>query len=199
MSATRYPLAWPVGWTRTEYRRTAKFGAKSVAGATMDLLHELRLLGVGADDVVVSTNVELRLDGLPRSNQAAPRDPGAAVYFLRKKMPFVLACDRWHRVEHNLYAIAKHVEAMRGMDRWGVGSLEQAFTGYAALPAHTNGARAWWTVLELDDGAQAPEVVRDVYRELAKTRHPDRGGSHESFVELQRAYEEGMRACGGTP
>lgn len=43
------------------------------------LLAELRLLG--AKGLVVSTNVELRLDGLPYSESRHIADPGVAVYF----------------------------------------------------------------------------------------------------------------------
>ena len=55
----------------------------------------------------------------------------------------VLACDRWDRPEHNLRAIAKHVEAIRGQERWGVGSVAQAFRGYQALPSRATG-KPWW-------------------------------------------------------
>ncbi len=98
--------------------------------------------------LVISTNIELRNDGLPYSNRRAPADPGAAIYFILKKKPCVLACDRWDRVEDNLWAIAKHLEALRGQDRWGVGSVEQAFAGYTALPAPgESGAAVWYQVL----------------------------------------------------
>jgi hypothetical protein len=197
---TAYPLSWPTSWPRRATRKRAAFRVSGVHAATQQVLHELRRLG--AREVLVSSNVELRLDGLPRSGAKAPSDPAVAVYFTVKGRPAVLACDAWDLPEHNLVAIAKHVEAIRGQARWGVGSLEQAFTGYLALPPARNGkpARPWHEVLEFDaDTPRDPGVVRDVYRLLAKSRHPDAGGSAEAFKELTDAYEEGMRACGGAP
>jgi hypothetical protein len=68
---------------------------------------------------------------------AAANDPGIAVYFTLGKKRVVLACDKWAAPQENIYAIAKHVEALRGQDRWGVGSIEQAFAGYMALEERT--------------------------------------------------------------
>jgi hypothetical protein len=205
---TASPLSWPVGWTRTEAhrRKRAQFGPTSVAVATTRVLRELGRLGVRNGDVVVSTNVALRLDGLPRSNQPKPSDPGAAVYFALKRRPLVLACDRWLDVEHNLVAIAKHVEALRGQERWGVGSVEQAFSGYVQLPAPgaAPSRREWWQVLGFPSAAGLTvEAVDGAYRALAKHRHPDvPGGSQEAFVELDRARDAAhaaLKATGGRP
>ena len=72
------------------------------------VLEELRRLdGAGEDDVVISTNLRTRLDGLPRSDQPKPEDPGAAVYW---QPPIgemrCMAVDRYTEVEDNLAAIA---------------------------------------------------------------------------------------------
>ncbi|MDB6080164.1 MAG: DnaJ domain [Akkermansiaceae bacterium] len=37
-----------------------------------------------------------------------------------------------------------------------------------------------------------PEVIKATFRELAKRRHPDTGGSHEAFTELVTACEEAL-------
>ena len=42
-------------------------------------------------------------------------------------------------IEHNLRAIHKHIDAVRAQARWGVGSLAQAFAGFAALPEQASG------------------------------------------------------------
>lgn len=140
------------------------------------------------------TNVALRLDGLPYSNQPKVKDPGVAVYFVMKDRPIVLACDKWNRVECNLWAIAKHVEALRGQERWGIGTVEQAFTGYMALPAPMD-LKPWWEVLGIkeEDGHLR---VRQAYRDLAVKNHPDNGGSHEGMVEVNQAWENAQLARG---
>lgn len=198
MTDRRFPLSWPLGRPRSRTRQRAPFGttarsrhsskeALTVSDAHQRLQTELDLLGAQA--VVLSTNVELRLDGAPRGGQANPADPGAALYFKLRGRDTVLACDKWDRVADNIAAIAKHVEALRGMDRWGVGTIEQAFAGYQALPA----PEQWWQVLDVGSLATPAEIER-AYRRLAAGAHPDTGGSDAAMARLNAARNEGLAA-----
>jgi len=145
---------------------------------------------LGASDGILSTNVRLRLDGKPYSAQAQPSDTGAAVYFKLNGKPISLACDRWDRVEDNVWAIAKHIEALRAQDRWGVGSIERAFRGYTALPGiGESSASDWWRVLGVPVNAE-PDQVKQAYRVLAAKHHPDAGGHAELFMRVQKAWEQ---------
>lgn len=184
---TANPLAWPQGWKRTRNPGRWRGGDHSTSRGAKALLLELDRLG--AENVVVSTNLALRMDGLPRSNQRVD-DEGVAVYFTLLDQPRVLACDRWDRVGCNLWAIAKHIESLRGQHRWGVGSIEQAFMGYAALP-EASLVPDCWSLLGVSPGASEGEV-RTAYRQLAKACHPDVGGDHRRLVELNRARDEAL-------
>jgi hypothetical protein len=199
VSDKRYPLSWPVGWPRTPvYRRTgATFGQRASDGfskAKVTMLKAIaRLQGeldrLGAGSVVLSTNIELRLDGLPRADRSRPMDSGVAVYFQLKGRDVALACDRWDRVEDNIVALAKHIEALRGMDRWGVGSVEQAFRGYEALPAPKN----WWEVLGLAGPTGSRDDINAAWRRASSSAHPDRpGGSHDRMAEVNRARDQAL-------
>lgn len=209
-----FPLSWPMSWPRTaDHKRTASpfhrrvtvggqaWKAKarlSMADVVGELYRELKLIGVGDWNVVVSTNVELRLDGTPYSNRAAPKDPGAAVYFQLKGKPCVLACDKWNRVEDNLSAITRHIEALRGQERWGVGSVEQAFAGYTALPpAGSSAGGSWWDVLGTAHDAPF-EAVQDAFREKAKVFHPDNKltGDAEKMAALNYSWDQARKAFG---
>ena len=196
-TAPRYPLAWPSGWKRTpasqRHRAAFRTGKQplTVSAALGRLARELRLLN--AVDEVLSTNVAVRIDGWPRSGQAEPSDPGAAAYFKIAGTPTVLACDRWTRVADNIAAVAQHIDALRRIDRYGVGTLEQAFAGYAALPERAGGVEAWWEVLGVAPQASR-EGVEIAYRELARTLHPDAGGDHDRMARLNRARDEARRA-----
>lgn len=194
--ADRYPLYWPDGWKRTPpaFRRAAKYQV-NFARARDELMRHLKLLG--ARDVIVSTNVPLRLDGLPYANTREPTDPGVAVYWTdRKKREQVIACDRWNRVKDNLRAVGLAIEALRQLERTGASEiLERAFRGFAALPSDA-GRRTWREVFGFDGGPVSREVLDDVYRRLARERHPDRGGRAEDMVELNRAREDALREIG---
>lgn len=200
MSApTRYPLQWPEGWKRTQsyQRKTATFSRQGKALTVFDgvqrVLDELQRLGVHQDDVVVSTNLQTRLDGLPRSNQARPGDPGVCVYWKPAKSPMrCMAVDRYDEVQDNLAAVAATLEAMRSIERHGGAAiLDRAFTGFAALPAPVGGKRDWWTVLELPSTASQADI-RDAFNRLAREHHPDRGGTDERMAEIIRARDEAL-------
>ncbi|MDE2022347.1 MAG: J domain-containing protein, partial [Patescibacteria group bacterium] len=153
---------------------------------------------LGARQALLSSNVELRLDGLPRSNQKEPDDPGVACYFTLNGRKTVLACDRWTRVADNIIAIAKHIEALRGQDRWGVGNLEQAFRGYQALEDFSAGV-AWRRILGIKDGeAVTRELVETRYREHARRLHPDLGGDDGvQMRQLNQAVADARKELSG--
>jgi len=201
---TRFPLTWPAGWKRTaaHARRRAPFHATrfvssesgggyrtkeplSVGGAMERLTDELRRLGVSR--IVVSSNLRTRQDGRPFSQQARHlEDPGVAVYFSVKGAPRVLACDKWQSAAENIAAIAGHISAIRAQDRYGVGSLEQAFAGYAALPPQASAD--WRIVLGFAAGAVLSRALVDErFRERARAAHPDAGGSHNDMARLTEA------------
>jgi hypothetical protein len=191
---TAYPLSWPNGWPRAKSRYRAKFGRRldrgsleklTVAQALTRLQDEVARLG--AHNSIISTDLQLRLDGLPRSSQAEPRDPGAALYFTFRRQKTALACDKWDRVADNLAALAGHICALRAIERYGVGTLEQAFRGYQQLEDFTAGV-PWRRVLGFKDGEPVTlEQIESGYRHLAKEHHPDRGGSHEQMAQLTQA------------
>lgn len=196
-SITAYPLTWPTGWKRTPKHKVtrSRFGTyrsserqlapPSTWKAIQSLQRELNLLG--AREVVISTNLRLRNDGYPMSSQREPEDRGAAVWFTLNQKPRVLACDKWSTVGENLYAVSMHIGAIRGQERWGVGTLDQAFTGYAALPAETG--KHWTSVLGLTLGASR-EMIEQTYRNLARVAHPDAGGDRGEFEKLTNARRE---------
>ena len=196
---TRYPLQWPEGWKRmpSYQRKSATFKRQGKALTVFDgvqrVVDEMERLGVHQDDVIVSTNLQTRLDGLPRSNQARPGDPGVCVYWKPAKSPMrCMAVDRYDEVQDNLAAVAATLEAMRSIERHGGAAiLDRAFTGFAALPAPAGGKREWWTVLELPSTASQAEI-REAFNRLAREHHPDRGGSDERMAEIIRARDEAL-------
>ena len=138
---------------------------------------------------VISTNIELRLDGLAYARRKDPDDPGIAVYFEYKGKQMVFACDRWDRVRDNVRAIQKTIEAVRGIERWGASDMmERAFTAFEALPPPS-----WRQALGVEPGATRDDV-KSHYRKLVKTHHPDRGGDLDQWHRISQAYEAGLAA-----
>lgn len=209
MNIQRYPLQWPAGWKRTSFRTSARFSKRvsvgdgysqsrdlTVGDAVGRLVGELRLLGVRDGDFVISSNLQTRLDGLPYAMQSAPGDPGVAVYFRLRKQDRCLACDRWSKVADNIAAIASHIKALRAMDRYGVGTMEQAFAGYVALPAK---GHTWRATLGFGpDQVVTRADVERAFKERARTAHPDvAGGSHEAMAALNAARDGALEEVAG--
>lgn len=189
---TAYPLAWPAGWPRTPAgrRTSSRFEPAGLAAEAAKAIDEIRLLGGRLP--VVSTNIELRRDGLPYSGQRPPDDPGVAVYFMLDDRQQCIPCDRWSTVEENLRAIWKSIEALRGLDRWGAKSfVDAAFAGFTALPAPP-AARPWHVVLGVNASATAAEIEA-AYRALIRKHHPDAGGTAEQASEINAARDAGLK------
>lgn len=202
MTISASPLTWPEGWPRTKSwaRSSGKFKSQgrqlSVAEAVSRVREELKKMGLKDDDIIVSTNLRLRLDGLPRSDQPEPGDTGAAVYWETKKGNKVMAIDRYYRVADNLAAIAATLEAMRAIERHGGAEiLDRAFTGFTALPAPATSN--WRTVLDLlgwpADKLTADDIQR-AYRQAASKAHPDKdGGSTEAMQRVNAARDAALK------
>jgi hypothetical protein len=120
MTIPAFPLQWPLSrprlhWTsRKQGRFTCKYRtgrtqAISIGDAVIRLQNELDR--IGAHHPVISSNLELRLDGLPRSGQREPSDPGVAVYFMIDGKQTCLPCDTYSEVAQNIAAVAARIQA----------------------------------------------------------------------------------------
>lgn len=160
---------------------------------------KIELERLGARPWLVSSNAELNSYGEPRGGRRAPDDPGVAVYFKLNGKDRVLACDRFDRVADNMAAIAAHIDCLRGIDRYGVGTLDQAFAGYDALPPPGASNRPpWRKVFGFDDGIRIVRADIDRrYRDLARHFHPGmKDGSHEAMAQLNEARDAALREVG---
>jgi hypothetical protein len=208
-----YPLSWPEGWKRCKSRTQAAFNKTkepryqdgqpiyqgksrlSVADAVRRVIAELSRMGVPDWNTIISTNVPLRLDGLPRSDQE-PSDPGVAVYWVKPGSKTqemrCMAIDRYTRVADNLAAVAATLEAMRAIERHGGAEiLNRAFLGFAALPEKAS--QPWREVLGIAaETVPTPALVQERFRVLVKVHHPDAGGKDEEFRRIMQARDAAL-------
>lgn len=200
MTTEAYPLHWQEGRPRTDPRRFERSRFNTTFGKARDaLMSSLRLLG--ARDVVLSTNIPLRNDGLPYANTGVIADAGIAVYFTYKKRHMCFACDRWDRVQDNTQATRHTIDALRGVARWGTGDmLEAALTGFTALPAPSAGMSYWRDVLGLNSTVPITALsLKLQWKYLRSLHHPDKGGDPQMFARAKAAYEQGCTALGIEP
>lgn len=193
--AEAYPLQWPAGWPRSNgHERNYHF--KMNDGDMVDHLYR-ELDRLGARNIVVSSNVVLRLDGRPAAKQNKLEDPGVAIYFTMKDREQCIPCDKWDSPIHNLHAVGLAIAAIRGFERWGTGQMvDAAFSGFTTLPETSTiplgAARgAWYQILGVEPDS-TPDVIRRAYREKARVVHPDNQATGDTmkFHELQNALAE---------
>lgn len=182
-----YPLQWLPQQPRTKRPERARFSEKhSASRAGDELVNELERLG--AKKCVISSNLQTRIDGSGFYAKQRIVDPGVVIYFDLKGQGKAMACDKWDKVEHNLWALYLSVQAIRGLERWGGSELlDGLFTGFKALPDPAN-----IIITEKDyfGNVQDKEDLRIIYKDLVKKMHPDLGGSSDEFQVMKRQYEQ---------
>lgn len=198
-----FPLRWPDGRPRTP-AQARKRALWKHDGRDMTLTPARQRLRFQLDamtrrgepwrttDIVLSMNIRFTLQGTRDKNYLRdPEDPGVALYFALDRKPLVLACDRWTTVQDNIAAIAAHIEALRGQERWGVADLAQAFAGHVALPA----PEQWWQVLGIPPNADVA-AIDAAWRARHKELHVEGASTTAAQQRLNAARDEGRRARG---
>lgn len=192
-----YPLYWPEGRLRTSShrRKDSKF-KPNFAQCRDDLMQEIKRLG--GRKQILSTNIPLRLDGLPYANTREPDDPGVAVYFDYKGKPMCFACDQYRKTRENIRAISLTIKSIRAIERYGSSDMmERAFRGFTAIPETTG--EPWRSVFGFSATESISEDILDSkFRELAHIHHPDKGGTSEGFQRILNARNDARRALGLT-
>ena len=225
-----YPLTWPAGAPRTPETERKNSHFAKVTSTTSNGSSWRRRVSLtvgeeiqrvrdevqripGAEGLVISTNLPTRDDGLPKASASANgKDPGVAVYWAVRKrgraVPYVMPCDTYDSIADNLHAIALSVEAMRGLDRWGAVKLEQAFSGFAALPPGATSASTtqpwrdviggYWPEREGElEGEELLALVKQRFRKAMEKAHPDKGGDPDLARRLNVAMQEAEAELGG--
>lgn len=201
---TRYPLSWPKDRPRKaphmrQHGIYKSDGRPITTAVAMDRL-DTEVHRLGGRDAMLSSNIELRLDGRPRSGTAQPADPGVCLYFTLGGKPMVMACDTFSKVEQNIAALAAHIEATRKIARLGVATAEEALQAFAALPPPSTiqlpaGTRPWREVLNF--GAGWPERMskleaRDWVSRRRRALAIEHQGDESKLQELNIAHDAAM-------
>jgi len=185
-----YPLQWLPQQPRTKYRTFARFGNHSPSKAGDHLIDELKRLG--AKNCLISSNLQQRLRGDGFYANQNVDDPGVVVYFDLKGTGKAMACDKWCKVEHNLWALYLSVSAIRGLERWGGSQfLDGLFTGFKALPSPDD---IIISRIQYFADCNTLDEIRNTYRSLCKELHPDvNKSSEEDFKIMKGQYEQLIR------
>lgn len=150
-------------------------------GQTLQLL-EFELDKLGASDVVIEAGFreqDIRLDGWPRSNAQQPSFPGVIVNFESHHGPLRYGTSMYVRWQANLRAIALGLEALRAVDRHGIGQRGEQYAGWKQLTAGGPDVARGRTLIAHHGGERAARFAT----------HPDQGGDAKDFADVQAAIE----------
>lgn len=180
---------WPGEKTVTWHRTRAPF--KAHATKLWDLLdRELKL--IQAKDVTLSgfwRARDFKRDGGIYAD-ARPTEPGVVLEFVRGKDRMRFACDKFLVWLDNVDAIARALEALRMVDRYGVTSGRQ-YEGFKALPSGggivVSEANLALTITSWAGVPAGTTITSDIVRRAKAKAHPDAGGSHSDFIAVQEA------------
>lgn len=189
-------------------RRPSQF--KITWTQAQDALHR-ELVKIDGRDLVIEIDVreqDLRLDGMLRAN-ARPDQPAVIVAFESAHGPLLYRSDqyagstwstRMEAWQHNVYAVALTLEALRAVDRYGAARSGEQYRGYRQIGNGSIATDAPLTPSAAADilrraahpAGDAPAVVRfdtTLVRRAQRNTHPDT--RHElvmvTFDEVQRA------------
>jgi hypothetical protein len=205
---------WPGEATPAHKRQRSQFDSKWTA--TMKLLErEVNQLRAVRDTLVIATfhppNCITR-SGSIRIGSKLPAQPGVIVSFEvndnGKRSAMQYECDRFTFWEDNVRAIALALEALRKVDRYGIGRPGAQYKGYLALPpapirmdgmsdlqaaellckhaGHVNS----YAMRVLEDR----QVMEETYRQAARNVHPDKQDGIETFMAEVNVAASVLRA-----
>lgn len=175
------------------------------------LERELRLIDVREAVVQLALRErDIRVDGELRAD-AKPSHPGVVVTFTHARQgALTFACDRWRTWQANIRGVAKALEALRLVDRYGITSTGEQYVGWKELGSGTPMAERSEEAMTPLDAARivvgsfsgthdldtnAREALEDAdyrrwaHRQSVKALHPDKGGTHDAFLRLERAMK----------
>lgn len=163
-------------------------------------------------EIVIEVDVPergIRMDGMLRGDARAAT-PAVRLAFESKHGPLTYATDRFVKPsyrrggmaddwQHNLYAIALGLEALRKVDRYGITKRGEQYAGWkaigagpaTAMPAGMSRDDAIAVLLARSGHLSWPQVIESQHNVLKWARretHPDRNnGDHTKWHEVERA------------
>lgn len=189
----------------------------STWSATLDLL-DREVFMLDGRDLVIEVDVreqDIRVDGQLYA-KARAETPAVVVAFESAHGPMLYRCDqydgRWGvppgaAWKENVRAVAKTLEALRAVDRYGATETGQQYAGFKALPGGQPIVPAAPTMtrqqavellgrwIDRDWASGDPSDLRRAYRLVRADVHPDRHGGDQTMWDQ---VEEAARVLGVT-
>jgi hypothetical protein len=192
------PDVWPGKQRPVGHRRQQSRFKIRWTDVEKDLAREISHLG--GKDVTLAVDSknpgDFRQDGMLRADAR----PGPAVILSftdRNGIRLQFPCDTYSWWQDNVSAIARALEALRMVDRYGVTQGDKQYVGFKALPASTtpNAMTPETAAEELAKHSpfpayliiSEPTVRAEAIKTAKRKSHPDAGGDEEAFKRVIEA------------
>lgn len=158
---------------RTAWAKTVQLLRRELE--MLDAVHPILMIAMRPQD--------FRVDGLPRGDRKAS-SPGVILTFEAPALGAVrMVGDKYNRWQDNIRAIAKSLEALRSVDRFGVTKTGEQYRGWLALPMGSGASGSRGVALVAEHGS---------VKAALKVTHPDHGGDEADYRSVVAAREMGM-------
>ncbi len=171
------PLAWPEGLEvtpRAQQQGDHGFSAQMTLAESINYLDE----EAGAIASKATLYLDIANPTQDRTRRKVGSRTGACLSLRIDGLDYVLACDRWQQVEHNIYALHLALRQWRNMERWGLGSLQQLLSGFCTRSyagerkRNAAGVTPWMEELGLGPTSTLDDAIA-VYHRRAKQNAQD--------------------------
>lgn len=122
------PLNWPTAVAitpRAQQRKDNGFAAMTLPECLANLEQELTDFQCKA---TLYLDIEQPL--VDRLRKKVGSRTGAALNIRMHGSEYIITCDRWLQMEHNIYSIYLTLRQWLNMERWGIGTLPQLLHGF---------------------------------------------------------------------
>lgn len=122
-----HPMRWPsaVAVTpRTSQRADHGFVGMSLEEAIRYIDQELGDMGARG-----TLSIDVENPTVERLRKQVGSRSGACLYIRMNGKIYILSCDRWQKIEHNLYALHLALRGFNNLERWGIAPLHVIMHG----------------------------------------------------------------------
>jgi hypothetical protein len=126
------PLNWPESTPVTSLMQQRSDNGFSPDMPLTDALNFLNseIETAGINHAVLYLDVEQ--PHVERLRKKVGSRTGACLHIKYRDRGYIITCDRWQKLEHNIYAMHLAIRQWYNMERWGIGSLAALMAGFEA-------------------------------------------------------------------
>jgi hypothetical protein len=132
------PLKWPAHIPSTPLTKQQNDSGFSTNMTLDDALRFLddELTAAGINQATLYTEIEQIT--AERLRKRLSSRSGVSLQLKLFDREYTITCDKWQRIEHNIYALHLTLRNFNNMEKWGLGSLNKLIAGFG-----TNRASDW--------------------------------------------------------